>query len=252
MFEIHDDVEVLKRMGLAFGLDSGLCTPEQLKIARSFVPKALQPYVTGESLNVPFIAARVYIYVAHSFVSCCRNGTRSNKPADRRTFIRGHVSIGWDRLCSLKQIFYNTLISDRLATASRRAQTDLTTAAPGWRLLHPTWRMKMRRRRKRRTLMRMMTTISKLPLVQVLRRFVKAAAPHAWEGSPVFWRTLCRWDIMHVLLFFVWNIFLSCCHWISTHSSHNSLYSAAVWRRFRLSSEDRSLLPDNVLMFAVW
>ncbi|XP_057188708.1 transcription factor Dp-1b isoform X1 [Triplophysa rosa] len=46
LFEIHDDVEVLKRMGLAFGLESGRCTPEQLKIARSFVPKALQPYVT--------------------------------------------------------------------------------------------------------------------------------------------------------------------------------------------------------------
>ncbi|XP_026060648.1 transcription factor Dp-1 [Carassius auratus] len=46
MFEIHDDVEVLKRMGLAFGLESGRCSPEQLKIARSLVPKALQPYVT--------------------------------------------------------------------------------------------------------------------------------------------------------------------------------------------------------------
>uniref|UniRef100_A0A8C1C408 Transcription factor n=1 Tax=Cyprinus carpio carpio TaxID=630221 RepID=A0A8C1C408_CYPCA len=46
MFEIHDDVEVLKRMGLAFGLESGRCSPEQLKIAKSLVPKALQPYVT--------------------------------------------------------------------------------------------------------------------------------------------------------------------------------------------------------------
>lgn len=46
MFEIHDDVEVLKRMGMAFGLESGRCSPEQLKIARTLVPKALQPYVT--------------------------------------------------------------------------------------------------------------------------------------------------------------------------------------------------------------
>lgn len=46
MFEIHDDVEVLKRMGLAFGLESGRCNPEQLKIARTLVPKALQPYLT--------------------------------------------------------------------------------------------------------------------------------------------------------------------------------------------------------------
>lgn len=48
MFEIHDDVEVLKRMGLAFGLESGRCSPEQLKIAKTLVPKALQPYVTGQ------------------------------------------------------------------------------------------------------------------------------------------------------------------------------------------------------------
>ncbi|XP_058645239.1 transcription factor Dp-1b isoform X2 [Onychostoma macrolepis] len=46
MFEIHDDVEVLKRMGMAFGLESGRCSPEQLKIAKTLVPKALQPYVT--------------------------------------------------------------------------------------------------------------------------------------------------------------------------------------------------------------
>ncbi|XP_066514763.1 transcription factor Dp-1b [Hoplias malabaricus] len=45
MFEIHDDIEVLKRMGMALGLESGKCSPEQLKIARSLVPKALEPYV---------------------------------------------------------------------------------------------------------------------------------------------------------------------------------------------------------------
>uniref|UniRef100_A0A8C1HJK6 Transcription factor n=2 Tax=Cyprinus carpio TaxID=7962 RepID=A0A8C1HJK6_CYPCA len=46
MFEIHDDVEVLKRMGMAFGLELGRCSVEQLKIAKTLVPKALQPYVT--------------------------------------------------------------------------------------------------------------------------------------------------------------------------------------------------------------
>ncbi|XP_030636299.1 transcription factor Dp-1b [Chanos chanos] len=45
MFEIHDDIEVLKRMGMACGLESGKCSPEQLKIAKSLVPKALEPYV---------------------------------------------------------------------------------------------------------------------------------------------------------------------------------------------------------------
>lgn len=47
MFEIHDDVEVLKRMGMACGLDVGKCSAEDLKTARSLVPKALEPYVIG-------------------------------------------------------------------------------------------------------------------------------------------------------------------------------------------------------------
>lgn len=45
-FEIHDDIEVLKRMGMAYGLESGSCSAEDLKMARSLVPKALEPYVT--------------------------------------------------------------------------------------------------------------------------------------------------------------------------------------------------------------
>lgn len=49
-FEIHDDIEVLKRMGMAFGLESGSCSAEDLKNARSLVPKALEPYVTGKFL----------------------------------------------------------------------------------------------------------------------------------------------------------------------------------------------------------
>ncbi|XP_041935585.1 transcription factor Dp-1a [Alosa sapidissima] len=46
MFEIHDDIEVLKRMGMAYGLEAGTCSPEDLKVARGLVPKALEPYVT--------------------------------------------------------------------------------------------------------------------------------------------------------------------------------------------------------------
>ncbi|KAM4693830.1 transcription factor Dp-2 [Discoglossus pictus] len=44
-FEIHDDIEVLKRMGMSFGLEHGKCTSENLRIAKSFVPKALEGYV---------------------------------------------------------------------------------------------------------------------------------------------------------------------------------------------------------------
>uniref|UniRef100_A0A667ZUS9 Transcription factor n=1 Tax=Myripristis murdjan TaxID=586833 RepID=A0A667ZUS9_9TELE len=54
MFEIHDDIEVLKRMGMACGLEVGKCSPEDLKVARSLVPKALEPYVTGIHLFLFF------------------------------------------------------------------------------------------------------------------------------------------------------------------------------------------------------
>ncbi len=48
MFEIHDDIEVLKRMGMAMGLEKGACSPEKLTVAKSMVPKALEPYVRRE------------------------------------------------------------------------------------------------------------------------------------------------------------------------------------------------------------
>ncbi|XP_012262642.1 transcription factor Dp-1 isoform X2 [Athalia rosae] len=44
-FEIHDDIEVLKRMGLAFGLEKGDCTDEDLRKAKTMVPKSLEKYV---------------------------------------------------------------------------------------------------------------------------------------------------------------------------------------------------------------
>lgn len=45
-FEIHDDIEVLKRMGLSFGLEKGQCGDKNVKAARTMVPKALEPYVS--------------------------------------------------------------------------------------------------------------------------------------------------------------------------------------------------------------
>jgi Transcription factor DP len=47
-FEIHDDIEVLKRMGLAFGLEKEQCGQADLQRAVKMVPKALEPYVIGE------------------------------------------------------------------------------------------------------------------------------------------------------------------------------------------------------------
>ena len=47
-FEIHDDIEVLKRMGMAFGLEKNHCTTDNLRKAIRMVPKALEPYVLGK------------------------------------------------------------------------------------------------------------------------------------------------------------------------------------------------------------
>lgn len=47
MFEIHDDIEILKRMGMSLGLENGKCTLEGIKIAKSLVPKSLASYVTA-------------------------------------------------------------------------------------------------------------------------------------------------------------------------------------------------------------
>jgi len=45
-FEIHDDMEVLKRMGLGFGLERGQVRAEDLERAKKMVPRALEQYVT--------------------------------------------------------------------------------------------------------------------------------------------------------------------------------------------------------------
>lgn len=44
-FEIHDDMEVLKKMKMTMGLDSGKIDEENLRRARNMVPKALHTYV---------------------------------------------------------------------------------------------------------------------------------------------------------------------------------------------------------------
>lgn len=44
-FQIHDDVEVLKLMGLLLGLDKGECATEDIERAKSMVPKAFRKYI---------------------------------------------------------------------------------------------------------------------------------------------------------------------------------------------------------------
>ncbi|KAL9844832.1 transcription factor Dp-2 isoform 4-T4 [Geothlypis trichas] len=54
-FEIHDDSEVLKRMGMSFGLEAGKCSAEDLRTAKSLVPKALEGYITDMSVGFSWI-----------------------------------------------------------------------------------------------------------------------------------------------------------------------------------------------------
>ncbi|KAM8712110.1 hypothetical protein ACLKA7_012607 [Drosophila subpalustris] len=44
-FEMHDDIEVLKRMGLLQGLDKGECTAENIERVKAWVPPNLAKYV---------------------------------------------------------------------------------------------------------------------------------------------------------------------------------------------------------------
>ncbi|XP_065888999.1 transcription factor Dp-1-like [Dysidea avara] len=45
VFEICDDVQVLKKLGLTLGLDDGTCTPEDLQLAKELMPKSLEGLV---------------------------------------------------------------------------------------------------------------------------------------------------------------------------------------------------------------
>ncbi|XP_008938269.1 PREDICTED: transcription factor Dp-2 isoform X2 [Merops nubicus] len=54
-FEIHDDSEVLKRMGMSFGLEAGRCSAEDLRTAKTLVPKALEGYITDMSTGFSWI-----------------------------------------------------------------------------------------------------------------------------------------------------------------------------------------------------
>ncbi|XP_063236371.1 transcription factor Dp-1 isoform X2 [Bacillus rossius redtenbacheri] len=60
-FEIHDDIEVLKRMGMGLGLEKGECTEADLQRAKSMVPKSLENYVlqlaSGEGPGAPALCA---------------------------------------------------------------------------------------------------------------------------------------------------------------------------------------------------
>ncbi|KAK0407519.1 hypothetical protein QR680_019239 [Steinernema hermaphroditum] len=52
-FEIHDDIEVLKRLGLAYGLERGEVSPEHRDKIKSYLPEALRPFIDSIFDNTP-------------------------------------------------------------------------------------------------------------------------------------------------------------------------------------------------------
>lgn len=68
-FEIHDDIEVLKRMGMALGLEKGSCTPENIARATKLVPKVLEPYVIGKCLNCAFNVVHWCQFCTHTHIA---------------------------------------------------------------------------------------------------------------------------------------------------------------------------------------
>uniref|UniRef100_A0A6A7FZZ6 Transcription factor Dp-1-like n=2 Tax=Hirondellea gigas TaxID=1518452 RepID=A0A6A7FZZ6_9CRUS len=52
-FEVHDDMEVLKRMGLALGLEKGECSPADIAKAKAILPKALESYIDDMAASPP-------------------------------------------------------------------------------------------------------------------------------------------------------------------------------------------------------
>jgi hypothetical protein len=46
-FDIQDEIEVLKRMDMALGLDKGECSPEALNMARNMIPPPCIPHLEG-------------------------------------------------------------------------------------------------------------------------------------------------------------------------------------------------------------
>ena len=47
-FELHNDIDILKKMGLDCGIHSGTCTTEDLCQAKAMLPKAFEGILDGK------------------------------------------------------------------------------------------------------------------------------------------------------------------------------------------------------------
>ena len=69
-FELHNDIDVLKKMGLDCGLHSGACSSEDLKNAKSMLPKAFESTLDGKHMRWLQIE-NIFRYVVVSFKMEC-------------------------------------------------------------------------------------------------------------------------------------------------------------------------------------
>ena len=69
-FELHNDIDVLKKMGLDCGLHSGACSSEDLKNAKSMLPKAFESTLDGKQVRWLQIE-NIFRYVVISFKMGC-------------------------------------------------------------------------------------------------------------------------------------------------------------------------------------
>ena len=76
-FEIHDDIEVLKRMGMSFGLEKGQCEEANLRTSRTMVPKALEPYVMGKTVERFICEVRMELFLGLLLLSLLLLSLRS-------------------------------------------------------------------------------------------------------------------------------------------------------------------------------
>ena len=50
-FELYNDIDILRKMELDCGVQSGSCTAENLKMAKSMLPKAFGDTLDGQSVT---------------------------------------------------------------------------------------------------------------------------------------------------------------------------------------------------------
>ncbi|CAH1098848.1 unnamed protein product [Psylliodes chrysocephalus] len=82
-FEINDDVEILKSIGMLSGLDTGTCTPENLEKIKNLIPESLWPYLEKIANGRP--------HSLDNILEEARAGTSSISMINAEEFVETHL-----------------------------------------------------------------------------------------------------------------------------------------------------------------